>query len=549
MSHLSKVNHSRNQWKGKAKQRGDDNRYLRKQLARIKAERDQAKHELKATQARLRQLEPQGQAVALRPTVDLVWLALRLFFEARVSFRAVCRVVSLLAGELGIKKAPCPQRVINGVLRLSLVRIESAHGLRGLPLSQAPFSNGLIWMIDRSIGLGSGKIFAVLALQAQHHQFVDGALSLAHVHCIAVCVADSWSGETIAEVLKRLIAQLGRPAAYLKDGGSDLQKAVDVLAQDGLHSVCIADISHAAAGMLKRCYQHHPAFERFVSACGRVSGTLKHTVLACLVPPTVRTKARFMPVHRLVTWADRLLKLSPPGGAKTGSTFARLRACLDELPGCKDLITRFRADAHGLLECQRILKTKGRSRDTLARCEPRRSKIPTAKIRQEFRAYLAYELGTAETLGLAHVGLPISSDPIASLFGVAKRHGMGQTQDATRIALRLPALCGAPSREEAEQVLGVSVASQHEITGQFTSLTKQRREVLGHGKELESLGPNQGVPHVALMPSPKNRSNYDTIVNLSIACENQHGPHLTPWQAPHVIENVGPPGMRQVALT
>ena len=36
-----------NQWKGKAKLRGDANRYLRKQITRIKAERDQAKQALK----------------------------------------------------------------------------------------------------------------------------------------------------------------------------------------------------------------------------------------------------------------------------------------------------------------------------------------------------------------------------------------------------------------------------------------------------------------------------------------------------------------------
>src|SRR5258705_7934942 len=35
------------------------------------------------------------------------------------------------------------------------------------------------------------------------------------------------------------------------------------------------------------------------SACGRVSSKLKQTLLACLAPPTVRTKARFMNVHRL----------------------------------------------------------------------------------------------------------------------------------------------------------------------------------------------------------------------------------------------------------
>jgi hypothetical protein len=109
------------------------------------------------------------------------------------------------------------------------VRIEAAHGFRGLFLNHAPFSNGLIWMIDISIGLGSGKIVAVLALDAHHHHLVDGAPALDHVHCIAVSVADSWTGEAIAELLKRLIAQMGRPAAYLKDGGSELQKAVEVL--------------------------------------------------------------------------------------------------------------------------------------------------------------------------------------------------------------------------------------------------------------------------------------------------------------------------------
>jgi hypothetical protein len=549
MSQLSKVKHSRNQWKAKAKQRSDHHRYLRKQFARLKAERDQAKQELKETQTRLRQLESPVPAVAVRPKVDMVGLALNLFLEARISFRAVCRVLTLLASDLGIKRAPCPQTVINWLIRLSIVRIESAGGLRGLPLAQAPFSNGLIWMIDVSIGLGSGKILAVLAIDAHHHQLLGAASALEHVHCIGVSVGESWTGEAIADVLDRLIAQMGRPAAYLKDGGSDLHKAADVLEARGLGSPCIDDISHAAAGMLKHYYQHHPAFERFLSACGRVSGQLKHTILACLAPPTVRTKARFMHVHRLFTWAERLLHLSPPGGAKTGSLLARLRSCMDELPACKDLIKRFCADAQGLLECQQLVKTKGLCHDTLAQCQPLISEMPSAPLRLEFAAYLAYQLETAKTLGLDHVGLPISSDAIESLFGVAKRHGAGQTQDAARIALRLPALCGAPTREEAEQVLGISVSRQHEITGQVTSLTKQRREVLGHRKELESLGRSPGEPHVELIASPKNWSNHEAIVNLSMSCGDQYGPPLMLQQTPCVIENAGPLGMREAALT
>ena len=106
MSQWSKVNHSRHQWKGKAKQRGDESRDLRKQVARVKAERDEAKRALKEAQERLRQLESHVQGVAVRPKVDTVWIALRLFLEVRISFRAVSRVMALLAGDLGLPRAP-----------------------------------------------------------------------------------------------------------------------------------------------------------------------------------------------------------------------------------------------------------------------------------------------------------------------------------------------------------------------------------------------------------------------------------------------------------
>ena len=82
----------------------------------------------------------QPQELVALPKVDVVVLALQLFFVARIGFRAVSRVLSLLAWALGIKKAPCPQTIINWVMRLAIVRIASVRRLRGAPLSQAPFS-------------------------------------------------------------------------------------------------------------------------------------------------------------------------------------------------------------------------------------------------------------------------------------------------------------------------------------------------------------------------------------------------------------------------
>ncbi len=549
MSQQSTLTHSREPWTRKATERAEHNRYLRKEFARIRQERARLRHAHQETQECLRHHEAQAHGLGVAYKVDLVWLALRLFLEVRISFRAVSRVLQLLAAGCGIAKAPCPQTVINWITRLAIVRGDATRSLRGLPLRAAPFSNGLLWMIDISIGLGTGKILAVVAIDAHHHHLRPRAPSLAHVHCMGVSVAETWTGDTIAAFLGRLIARVGRPAAYLKDGGGDLRKAVACLEEQGLGSPCIDDMSHAVAAMLKRSYQAHPAFETFVAACGRVSGNFKQTILACLAPPKVRTKARFMNVHRLFTWAGQVLRLSPSGGAKTGSTLAKLRACLEQLPACKTLITRFRGDAAGLLACQQIVKMQGLSHATRAQCEPLLATMPSAALRQECRAYLAYQLGTATALGLDHIGLPISSDAIESLFGVAKRHGVGETQDSSRMALRLPAFCGVPTRQEAQQVLEVSVVRQHECTSPLPSLTKQRREVLGHPERLESLCLTPDAMRMERIPQPKNRSNDQEVINISNGSRALPGPQLPGLDEHLLIENAALPRIREMALT
>ncbi|MGC8563125.1 MAG: hypothetical protein ACP5NO_08060 [Thermoplasmata archaeon] len=377
-------------------------------------------------------------------------------------------------------------------------------------------------MIDMSIALGTGKILTVLALNAHHHELSPSAPGLHDVHCMAVSVADSWTGESIAAFLDRLIASAGRPVAYLKDGGADLQKSIRLLDEQELGSPCIDDISHFTANLLKWWYEDQPIFETFLSSCGRVSGKLKQTLLACLAPPKVQTKSRFMNVHRLIRWADQLLGLSPAGGSRKGSILWKLRASMDQLPSCRTFIKRFRDDAAPLMECQRILKANGLSHSTIARCEPFIEAIGSSPVRKRFTHYLQTQIHTAERLGLDHIGLPVSSDQIESLFGLGKLHGTGEIKDANRIALRLPSLCGIPTREEAEQVVKITVAEERKITGAFTSLVKQRRQVLRHPDQLESLGPAQCRTQFDLITSTENREKNGEILNLSMHYGKTH---------------------------
>ena len=400
---------------------------------------------------------------------------------------------------------------------MSLVKIEQAAQLHVTSVDEACADNGFIWVMDTSIGLGAGKIFTVLALDTHHHQTHRQAPALRNVHCLAVAVASSWTGESVAEFLQRLMGSLGAPAAFLKDGGTELGKAERLLTARGKACLSIDDISHKLANLLKHAYRDDPLLSLFISACGNVSKQLKQTLLACLAPPSVSVKARFMNLHRLVSWADKLLKHSPPGRAAKGSQLEKLRASLDHLPACKTFIERFLRDARALLDCQKILKLNGLSHDTYAECEQRIGAIPpSSTIRIGFSDWACQQLRIAEVLGVAEIGLPVSSDCVESLFGVGKRHGTGDVNDAHRIAKRLPALCGTLTQDDAQQVLAISVNAQQHAMGPTHSLIQQRRQILPHPGTLETLT-EAGEKRFELMPNTKNRSK--NAVMPSVDCD------------------------------
>jgi hypothetical protein len=234
-----------------------------------------------------------------------------------------------------------------------------------------------------------------------------------------------------------------------------------------------------------------------------VSKKLKQTILACLAPPKVSMKARFMNVHRLVMWANKILKLDVEGPDEKGSLLGKLRASLCELPQCKEFITAFIRDVIPLMECQKIIKSQGLSDATYAQCQKLIEMIPpTSSIRLGFDEWAIQQLGIAKTLGRAK--LPISTDQIESLFGLGKSHGTGEVKDANRIATRLAALCGTFTRDDARKVLDITVQQQQELMSTDT-LIKQRRHALAHNEQLETLLSSSEKQHIELIPESKNR--------------------------------------------
>ena len=524
MSTYKKMKKRRDNWKGTAVNRGKEVRYQKKEIKRIKKERDQYKKAWRETKKELEELKRRNKTLSVCDKTTVVFLSLQLFVVARIGFRAISRVLAVMAPQLGLAKAPCPQTIINWINRLAIVRMKDDLPAVDLRTAIPLFSRGFILLLDATIGLGQGKIMTVLALDANHYVVNPGAPSLQKVTCVAVAVADTWTGETIAALLQKIIARIGSPFAYLKDGGSDLGKAVRLLNEKGLCGVTIDDLSHFVANLLKHEYQTHPMFGVFIRTCGKVSKMLKQSMLACLAPPKVSTKARFMNLHRLVKWAARVLQLSPRGRAAKGSILQKLRDRLDQLPQCRRFINDFLRDVEPILECQEILKTKGLSQDSADECRPIIARIPNSYVRCGLTDWLERHFVIAKTLGLHETGMPISSDTIESLYGVAKIHGTGEIKDADRMAPRIPVLCGALTRQDAENVLGVSVKEQREWSCSSPSLTKQRRDVLSDGGCLEKIPTADGHQDIELIVGSKPGQNPPCSNRKSVCYEDNSEP-------------------------
>ena len=191
---------------------------------------------------------------------------------------------------LGITKVPSHQTIINWVTRYSLSKIWNYKGLPCVSFGRNKLANGAIWMIDTSIALGAGKILAVLELRIDHYKNSHSAPTLEDINCVAISVAKSWTGESIANFLQEVISVTGKPAAYLKDGGLDLAKGVRLLNERGFSSFSIDDVSHVVANLLKHEYSKHPSYDGFISACGQASKSLSKQRLDSLLLQKIQQK-------------------------------------------------------------------------------------------------------------------------------------------------------------------------------------------------------------------------------------------------------------------
>jgi hypothetical protein len=370
---------------------------------------------------------PCGQQYAVMATLWFVSLVL----DCGASLRCAAKVFELFGSTAG-QDSTNPDRSTG---RLWLLRI----GLAAL-LRPKTIADDWAWLVDHSIQIGQCKCLVILGIRLRD---LPEGRPLGHqdMEPIALVPMMSSTKQTVAVCLENAVAQTGVPRAILDDHGADLHGGVEIFREAHPETSEFYDIKHKAACLLKARLERDTRWKAYASQLGQTKFAVQQTALACLTPPSQRSKARFMNLDVLVDWGIETLALvdDPSRLTKLGISAEQMKAKLGWLE-------EFRA---ALAEWSACIVVIDKTLD-FVRCRGL-----TASAGRDLEAVLPAAIGTAGELREQLLGfvvdesskvrqgerLPGTTEVLESCFGKLKALEDGQSKSGfTGLVLSLGAM-------------------------------------------------------------------------------------------------------------
>jgi hypothetical protein len=367
-----------------------------------------------------------------------------LVLDCGASLRCAAKVFELFDSTVG-QDGINPDRSTG---RLWLLRIGLATLLRAKTIA-----DDWVWLVDHSIQIGQCKCLVILGIRLRD---LPEGRPLGHqdMALIALVPMTSSTKQTVAVCLENAVAQTGVPRAILDDHGADLHGGVEIFRQVHPETSEFYDIKHKAACLLKARLEKDPRWKAYASQLGQTKFAVQQTALACLTPPSQRSKARFMNVDGLVDWGVETLVLvkDPSAMTKLGISAELMKAKLGWLEDFREKLAEWSA-------CMAVIDT---SLDFI------RCRGLTASAGRELEARLPAASGSAGDLREQLLGfvtdesskvrqgerLPGTTEVLESCFGKLKALEDGQSKSGfTGLVLSLGAMVSTWTTESVGEAL------------------------------------------------------------------------------------------------
>ena len=167
--------------------------------------------------------------------------------------------------------------------------------------------NDWVWIIDHSNQIGQEKCLLILGVRASQlpPPGEDFPLRLAQMEPIELEPVTVSDKEVVYRQLEANTAKTGVPRAIISDHGGDLAGGIELFRKQHPETLDIYDITHKAACLLKAQLERDEQWNAFASLASQTKCKIQQTEWAFLVPPSQRSKARYMNLGELVRWGSR----------------------------------------------------------------------------------------------------------------------------------------------------------------------------------------------------------------------------------------------------
>lgn len=364
-----------------------------------------------------------------------------LVLHARTSMQAASRVMAWVAERFSLPvEAPHFTTGRLWLLRLGYYKLNRVK----------VHADDWVWLVDHVVQIGVEKCLIIVGVRLCEFSPQGAPLCLEDLEPIAVLPVTESNQQVVYQQLEEHASRTGIPRAILGDHGSDLLAGVKRFRAVHPETSSLYDIVHKAAGLLKRRLERDPRWSEFCKQVGQTKFQTQQTELAFLVPPTQRSKARYMNLEPLLNWALKTRQVldQRPAEVMAYCTDARLEEKFGWLREYDEPLSQW-GEYQTLLDAT-VDYIRGRGYGAGASAELEKSLLPLVRtssgnvLQEELVSFVALESEKARP----GERLPGSTEILESSFGTWKSlEGDNQRGGFTSLILGYAALLSQTTRE------------------------------------------------------------------------------------------------------
>jgi hypothetical protein len=231
-------------------------------------------------------------------SVGVVRLLLESILSCAASQRTAAAVLRLFANWLpGVFETPCANTGRWWLLRLGLYELTR-------PKEQAEDWG---WIMDQTLQLGTYKCLVVVGVRLSAWRQNRRPLQHTDLTLLNLTPMEQATGDRVYEALSQTIPMTGVPRLVLCDGGGELDRAMELLKSDHPGVARVYDVKHKMALLLKKELEHDVRWASFIAAVTQTKKAITQSALGFLVPPALKSKARYMNLDTLIKWGSGVL--------------------------------------------------------------------------------------------------------------------------------------------------------------------------------------------------------------------------------------------------